>query len=87
MARKTTVQDFLKNERVIIYPKKKEKLLLVLGYLVSKFEKDRHYSESEVNNILDKHIAYRDHMFYRRELIDYGLLVRTIDGKDYWRNN
>lgn len=82
----TTVQDFLKNGRVNSYPKKREKLDLVLGYLISKFDGTRVYSEKEINEILHNHIIYRDYVFFRRELIDYGYLVRTRDGKQYRKN-
>jgi len=81
-----TAQDFLKNGRVNSYPKKREKLDLVLGYLISKFDRARVYSEREINEILDNHIIYRDYVFFRRELVDRGYLVRTRDGKQYRRN-
>lgn len=86
MRKVATVQDFLEKGRVNSYPKKKEKLDLVLTYIISKFGKTRVYSEKEINTVLDNYIIYRDHTFFRRELVDHGYLCRTIDGGRYWRN-
>jgi hypothetical protein len=86
MKKVATAQDFLKNGRVNSYPKKREKLDLVLGHLIFKFDRARMYSEREINEILHNNITYRDYVFFRRELVDHGYLVRTRDGRQYRRN-
>ena len=72
--------------RVNLWPPAKQKdKLLILGYLVEKFEVDQVYSEKEVNELLAQHITFRDYVSLRRELFDNHLLDRTADGSQYKR--
>lgn len=64
--------------------KHRDKQLLVLEYLASKFEIGRDYSEKEVNEILNRHHAFGDPALLRRELFMKGLLDRAPDGSRYW---
>lgn len=56
----------------------------VLAYLGSKFDKDRFYSEREVNQIIQAWHTFGDYFILRRLLIDYEFLGRTDDGAKYW---
>jgi DNA-binding CsgD family transcriptional regulator len=55
---------------------------VVVQQLRQRFEKNRFYSEKEVNEILEK--AYKDYVTLRRYLIEYGFLARRPDGSRYW---
>jgi hypothetical protein len=75
-----------KQGRVKTWPSRQHKRLQreVLEYLAAKFEKGRHYSEREVNALLNRHHTFGDPALLRRELIEAGLLVRKRDGSAYW---
>ncbi len=64
--------------------KHKEKQLMALEYLASKFEAGREYSEKEVNEILNRHHTFGDPALLRRELYMKGFFNRTLDGSRYW---
>jgi len=64
-------------------PTKSKKVIAVLDYLITSFEKDKVYSESQVNDILESY--YPDPPTLRRYLIDYGYLGREKNGARYWR--
>ena len=57
----------------------------VLTYLAQKFEFDIDYTEKEVNEIIKSWHTFDDYFLLRRELIDYQLICRTIDGSRYWK--
>ncbi len=88
----TTKADFIKmrimnSEGLILrWPKKQKDKELVIEYISSSFEVDVKYSEAEVNEIIQKHIAFYDYALIRRELFDRGYLNRTADCKEYWLN-
>jgi hypothetical protein len=71
--------------RVTMFPVKRQSQDLVLGYLISKFEHRREYTEREVNELLNQWHSYQDHATLRRALYDAQLLDRTADGARYWR--
>lgn len=56
----------------------------VLDYLASKFEKDKIYTEKEVNAIINAWHTFGDYFILRRLLVDYRFLGRTVDGAKYW---
>jgi len=68
---------------LISFPRKQKAKLVVLNQLVRLFERDRSYSEKEVNRILSA--VYNDYVTIRRYLIDYGFLRRKRDGSEYHR--
>jgi hypothetical protein len=55
----------------------------ILRYVVQAFDVDTHYSEEQVNEKLSR--FHDDVASLRRELIGFGLMERTSDGKEYWR--
>lgn len=81
------VLRFLEEEKIRQLPVKHSHKLLVLEYLVSKFEIGKAYTEAQVNAIIDEWHTFGDYFILRRELIDSGLLRRLPDGSKYWREN
>lgn len=76
-----------KNRKIKCWPKKKQSRLIVLNYLVSKFDFNTIYNEKEVNKIIEENHSFTDYFLLRRELIEYKLMLRTMDGSKYWRND
>lgn len=72
-------------ERVTTWPAKQQDKRLVLAYLATKFEAERHYTEKEVNALLNAWHTFADYALLRRYLFDYGWLDRERDGSRYWR--
>jgi hypothetical protein len=64
------------------FPKKEKRKLAVLTHIAGRFTRNRHYSEKEVNAILES--IYDDYVTVRRYLIEYGFLDRDRDGSRYW---
>ncbi len=65
--------------------RQKNRLNLMLDYLITQFEFNKKYSEKEVNNLLDRFHSFNDPASLRRFLFGRGLLDRTLDGSSYWR--
>jgi hypothetical protein len=64
-------------------PRGQKKIITVLNRIIEEFEKDRHYTAKEMDEILSG--IYFDYILLRRYLVDYGFLSRTADGRSYWR--
>lgn len=78
------ISNFLdKKGRLKVFPAKPGKRQAAMEFISSLFEKDKIYSEKEVNEILKSAHSFNDHVLLRRELIDRQLLFRTSDGKEY----
>ncbi len=75
------LSHFLDGDRLTTIPVSRKKRLIVLRWLVSKFEMDRRYPEADVNAIIKLH--HEDYATLRRELISSGLMRR--DKGIYWR--
>ncbi len=76
------LRNFTSNGRIKQIPAKEKKLLVILRWLVDKFEPDVMYSEREVNEIL---VQYNpDYAQLRRDLVDFGFLRRERGGGKYW---
>jgi hypothetical protein len=75
-----------KSGKISILPRRPRQQFLVLIFLASKFEVGNVYGEKEVNELLNKNHSFNDPALLRRELVEKGLLKRTEDGKQYWRN-
>ncbi len=78
---KKTLRDCTENQRLITIPRKRAKLIVVLEWLVSSFERDRIYTEREVNEIIKK--RHGDSAGLRRDLVDMGYLRRDKSGSKY----
>lgn len=79
-ARKT-LRDCTRDQRLIRIPRKRAKLIVVLEWLVTLFERDRLYTEREINEILQE--RYADYASLRRDLVDMGYLRRDRSGSKY----
>ena len=64
-------------------PSKQKKMDVLLRWLSTLFEKDKYYSEAEVNEILKSKYS-EDYVSLRRDLIDMGYLRRQRGGGNYW---
>ncbi len=75
------LRDFMPNGRLKTIPARAKKKDVVLRYLVTLFEPDRRYHETEVNAVIQR--VHPDYASLRRFLVDAGLLAR--DHGIYWR--
>lgn len=66
-------------------PRKQKNKLEVLRIISNSFEKDKNYSEQEVNEILKS--IFDDFVLLRRYLVDYEYLNRTRCGSVYRLND
>ena len=84
---KINIDRFLNAAGLILsLPRKQVYRRAVLEYLAEKFQRDRDYSEKEVNQLCQQWHTFNDYFILRRELIEYGFLSRERDGSRYWRN-
>jgi DNA-binding HxlR family transcriptional regulator len=70
------------NRRLKHLPRKEKKLMAVLRWLGSQFEKDVIYTEAQINEIIEEY--HEDFAGLRRDLVDFGFLDRERDGATYW---
>ncbi|MGF7049444.1 hypothetical protein J2T13_003955 [Paenibacillus sp. DS2015] len=64
------------------FPKKEKRKVIILRQLVQNFDKQKQYTEKEVNEILKE--RFHDYVTLRRYLIEYGFMDRYPDGSRYW---
>jgi hypothetical protein len=63
-------------------PMQSKKIQVVLNYIYDAFDKERRYTEKEVNEVLAK--FHSDTTTLRRFMVDYHFLDRERDGSVYW---
>ena len=68
------LQNYLNGDRLEEIPASRKKRLVILQWLVNKFELERTYTELEINQILSQH--HDDYATLRREFISYQLMKR-----------
>lgn len=74
---------WMKDGKITCIPRKDSSRIDLLGLIINdNFEKDKMYSEKEVNNILKEY--YNDFAFLRRLMIEYKLLQRDLECSTYW---
>jgi len=71
---KKVLANFLDGERIVRLPARWKKRMVILRWVVEKFERDREYPQAELNRILARH--HPDTATIRREFIVYGLMDR-----------
>ena len=71
------------NGRLIAYPSKRKMKLYALVYLSQKIEKDRVYTEKEINALLNEWHTFGDPATLRRELYTHRFINRDAYGKEY----
>ncbi len=76
------LRAFVRNGRLTSIPASKAKRLVLLDWLVQRFEPGRRYSENMVNLILAQ--VHPDTASLRRALVDEGMLDR--EAGEYWRS-
>jgi hypothetical protein len=76
------LRAFVRNGRLKSIPASKAKRLVLLDWLVQRFEPGRRYSENTVNLILAQ--VHPDTASLRRYLVDEGMLDR--EAGEYWRS-
>ena len=59
--------------------------VIALTKIADCLEKDRKYTEKEVNEIIRQNISFTDIELIRREMFQYRLIGRLRDGSEYWR--
>lgn len=62
---------------------KAKKKAVIMKKIAGQFEKDKKYTEMEVNGVL-KQIYPEDFSTLRRGLIEMGFMDRKSDGSEYW---
>lgn len=72
--RDRTMKHFFKDGKLVTIPASRKQRVIVLQYLLEQFEPGRDYPEREVNDLLGA--FNEDYATLRRELVDYGYLVR-----------
>jgi hypothetical protein len=82
---KVNISAFLDDAgKIVQLPAPNKTKIPVLAYLAEKFDRDRSYSEKEVNEVINTWHTFRDYFILRRLLIDYKFLGRTSNGAKYW---
>ncbi|MEN4013844.1 MAG: metalloregulator ArsR/SmtB family transcription factor [Chloroflexota bacterium] len=77
------IQNFIDSEgRIKSLPAQEKKFQVLLRYVARSFEAQRRYSEKEVNQILARY--HEDIASLRRGLIEYRIMTREGDGREYW---
>ncbi|QDX92858.1 DUF2087 domain-containing protein [Brevibacillus laterosporus] len=64
------------------FPLKEKRKAAILHHIIGRFERNKLYTEKEVNAILKT--VYDDYAILRRYLIEYGYMDRKADGSSYW---
>jgi len=77
------LQSFLEGDRIKEIPARFKKRLVILKWLVNKFEPGRRYSEAEVSERIKQH--HEDYAALRRYLVENRLMER--DKGVYWRTD
>lgn len=72
--RARVMKHFFEDGRLVNIPAARKQRVIVLQYLLEQFEPQRSYPEREVNELLGS--FNEDFATLRRELVDYGYLVR-----------
>ena len=84
---KIILSRFIDTDGVIqIWPSKRVKQEIILKYLAGFFEKEKTYSEQEVNLLISGLHDFNDLFILRRGLVDDKWLIREKDGSSYWLN-
>lgn len=77
------LDTFLDGEQLKAIPASHKKRLVILEWLINKFEEGVKYSEKEVNQIINRH--HPDSAMLRREFIMNRFMEREGGGGVYWR--
>ena len=56
-------------------------------FIAECFDKDKKYTEKEVNEMIKQNISFSDVELIRREMFQLRLLGRLWDGSEFWRES
>ncbi|MEM7034921.1 MAG: metalloregulator ArsR/SmtB family transcription factor [Chloroflexota bacterium] len=80
------LRRFLDRQGLItVWPRKYKDKVVLMDYLIEKFEVGNDYTEPEINDTLSAWHTFDDAATLRRALFDRGLLNREGNGARYWR--
>ncbi|ARJ50083.1 DUF2087 domain-containing protein [Staphylococcus lutrae] len=72
---------FMKDHKIHTIPRKEKDKKALMEIIAAEFESEKNYSEKEINAVLQS--FYDDYVLLRRYLVDYSLLTRDNEGKEY----
>lgn len=72
----------LKPLKLKTFSTKEKKKIVILKKISEQFDRNRKYSEKEVNSLIKE--IFEDFATIRRYLIEYGFMERTNDCREYW---
>lgn len=72
--KQTVLDTFMPNNIIKQMPRQQKKKIILLEQVITQFDKDKRYTELEVNDILKP--IFSDHCELRRALIDFRFLTR-----------
>jgi len=76
------LKNYIKDGKITLFPSKEKKKIVILQYIIDKFEIHKKYTEKAVNEIIISMVE--DYVSARRYLIEYGFMDRNNDGSEYW---
>ncbi len=80
------LKNFMDAEgRLKQWPTKQKLQLLAIPALVEAIPAGQHFTERQINELLNAHHTFKDPTMLRRFLCDMGYLGRERDGSAYWR--
>lgn len=82
--KETVIKNYIVNDKIIKIPRAEKKKIIILQYLLLKFQTNKRYTEKQVNEIIKN--MNEDFVSLRRYLIQYGFMDREDDGSAYWVN-
>ncbi len=84
------IEELLKNyfnaeKQVKVLPAKRKLKNAVLFYVAEKIDNNRHYTEKEINQIINTWCLFNDAPLIRRELYNKKFVDRKQDCSSYWK--
>ena len=71
--------------RLLRWPSRYSHQSLALWVLWSRLDAGAVYNEFEISVVIRNNHLFGDHALIRRAMIDVGLIIRTVDGREYRR--
>ena len=83
--KENVLKNYIVNDKIIKIPRAEKKKIIILQYLLQKFQINKRYTEKQVNEIIKN--MHEDFVSLRRYLIQYGFMDREDNGSAYWVND
>ncbi|GGI66534.1 DUF2087 domain-containing protein [Enterococcus alcedinis] len=81
--KENVLANFMRNDKIINVPAKEKKKYILLDEFIKRFERDKKYTEIEINEALMSFYPAGEHVEQRRYLVTFGFFERTSDGSQY----